>query len=144
MGMMRIETRDGRTAFAPREEIVGAAAWALDAPPDALELRLFWYTQGKGTQDVGIVETVRFDRPGRDDRREFRLSLPAAPYSFSGKLVSVLWALELVAEPSREAARLELTMGPAGKEVVLPESAPAGGPAPGGKPAGCGCRTFFL
>ncbi len=122
MNSLRIETLDGGAAYGPREEIAGRASWSLEKPPDAVELRLFWYTQGKGTQDVGIVRSVRFDGAGREDRREFRFTLPEAPYSCSGKLVSVCWALELVALPSGQTGRFEFTMAPGGKEIVLPEA----------------------
>ncbi len=37
---------------------------------------------------------------------------PRSPYSFSGKLISLIWALELVALPGREAARTEITLAP--------------------------------
>ncbi len=122
MNSLRIETLDGGTCYGPREEVAGKAWWSLEQPPDTLELRLFWYTQGKGTQDVGIVETVRFDHPAREERRDFRVTLPEAPFSCSGKLLSICWALELVALPSGQTGRLELTMAPDGKEIALPDA----------------------
>jgi hypothetical protein len=138
MGTMKVESRDGRAAFVPGEAIAGTASWSFDAQPDAVELRLIWYTQGKGTQDVGVVETVPYGPVAREDRREFKLHLPASPYSFSGKLISLLWALELVAQPSGESARFEFVLGPGGKEVVLPEP-----PPPKEDPAGPP-RGFFI
>ena len=47
------------------------------------------------------------------------MTLPAGPYSFSGRLISLIWALELVAEPGNHVARVEITLGPDGQEVVL-------------------------
>ncbi len=39
----------------PGQLIEGTAGWSLpDAPRSAL-IRLFWYTEGKGTRDVGVV-----------------------------------------------------------------------------------------
>jgi hypothetical protein len=119
MSTLRIETRDQKTRFLPGEEISGAVVWWLDTPAEAVELRLFWYTQGKGTQDIKIVETTRFEHPGTQGTREFRLRLPDEPYSFSGKLISLLWALELFVEPSEEVARLDITMSPTGGEILL-------------------------
>ncbi len=98
MSRLEISTEGGRLAFHPGEELRGTASWSLDAPPTKVELRLFWRTEGKGSQDVGVVETLSFDGAGAEDRREFRLRLPPGPYSFSGKLISLIWALELVAE----------------------------------------------
>jgi hypothetical protein len=45
--------------------------------------------------------------------------LPLAPYSFSGKLISLIWGLELVLEPSQETARFEFTLSPTGEEIML-------------------------
>jgi hypothetical protein len=119
MSALFIELRPDRTAFEPGEELAGAVRWQLDTPPRAVELRLFWFTRGKGTEDAGVVETVRFDGPLPEEIRSFRFRLPAAPCSFSGKLISLIWALELVAEPSKEVARREIVVAPGGQEVRL-------------------------
>jgi hypothetical protein len=127
MASMQIDLRDDRTAFEPGEELTGTVSWKLDAPPRTVELRLFWFTRGKGTEDAGVVETVRLEHPGIEDTRPFRFRLPDAPYSVSGKLLSLLWALELVAEPSKTVTRRELVMAPDAREVQLkslPDSLP--------------------
>jgi hypothetical protein len=120
MSKLRIGTRDERRQFRPGAEIAGAAGWELDQPPRAVEVRLIWFTRGKGTEDVALVETVRFDQPKAAEARPFRFVLPGKPYSFSGRLVSLTWALELVALPGKQSARFEFVLGPEGKEVVLP------------------------
>jgi hypothetical protein len=119
MSQLKLGLRDNRTAFRPGEEIVGAAGWQLDRPPKSVEVRLFWYTCGKGTQDVGVVDTVRFEQPQREEARPFRFIAPAEPYSFTGKLITLVWALELVVKPGDESARLELTISPTGQPIVL-------------------------
>jgi hypothetical protein len=45
--------------------------------------------------------------------------LPAGPYSFSGQLVSLVWALELVASASKTVVRREIEVGPDRREVRL-------------------------
>ena len=45
--------------------------------------------------------------------------MPESPYSFSGKLVSLLWALELVAEPSGDTERKDISITPTGTEISL-------------------------
>jgi hypothetical protein len=117
---LQIEMCDGVTAFHPGDEIEGTVRWRLDPAPQRLEVRLFWYTRGKGDQDVGVVETLPFDNPGIEERRSFRFRLPAGPYSFSGKLISLLWAIEAVAEPGSASERCEITVSPTGREIVLP------------------------
>lgn len=119
MEWMQVETRGGTTAFVPGEVVEGTASWQLEKPAQSVELRLFWYTQGKGDQDVGVAATVPFPEPGLQDRRGFRISLPLGPYSFSGKLISLLWALEVVAEPGSRAGRLEIIVSPSRREIQL-------------------------
>jgi hypothetical protein len=126
MERMQVETRDGATAFAPGEVVEGTVSWQLEKPAQSVELRLFWYTQGKGDQDVGVVSTVPFPEPALQDRRSFRISLPLGPYSFSGKLISLLWALEVVAEPGSRAGRLEITVSPTRREILLQPHLPTG------------------
>ena len=120
MPTLKLGLRDQRTAFSPGEEIGGAALWELDAPPTLAEVRLVWSTRGKGTEDAEVAATVVFDAPLAGDTRPFTLRLPAGPYTFSGKLISLGWALELVVQPGAHCDRVEITLAPGGAEVVLP------------------------
>ena len=126
MSRLEISTEGGRLGFHPGEELRGTASWSLETPPTKVELRLFWRTEGKGSQDVGVVETLSFDGAGAEDRREFRLRLPPGPYSFSGKLISLIWAFELVAEPGADAGRQDITISPTGREIVIASAGGAG------------------
>ena len=122
MGWIQIETEAGANAFLPGETIKGTVSWQLDPPLTNVELRLIWYTEGKGDQDLQIVEATEFQTPGIVDRRGFTVRLPDGPYSFSGKLISVLWALEVVAQPQDRAGRLPITVSPTRREIVLPQA----------------------
>lgn len=119
MSWIQLELRDGVTSFRPGELVQGKALWQLDGPPESIELRLFWYTQGKGDRDVGIVESIPFSRLAAQDSCSFQLRVPEGPYSFSGKLISLVWALELVAQPGDQARRVEITVSPTGEEILL-------------------------
>ncbi len=119
---MSIEIEDDRRVYEPGSEISGRALWVLQDPPKDVQLRLFWYTEGKGTQDVGIADEVSFG-PNPEGRETFRLHFPDTPCSFSGRLLSIRWALELVAEPSGETERIDLVMGPGRREIEVHESA---------------------
>jgi len=144
MSHMTVEARDGRTAFEPGGTVEGTAAWSLDGAPGGVSLHLCWYTRGKGTEDVRVVERVRLEGAGREDRRDFRFALPRTPWSFSGTLVSVCWAVELVVEPGPESTRLEITVAPGGKEVVLPADVPQKDEDPGAaRGKGGVLRSFF-
>ena len=119
MPKLHLGLRENRTSFFPGEELSGAALWELDTPPQRAEVRLVWSTKGKGTEDAEVVATVTFDTPQAGDTRPFALRLPAAPYSFSGKLISLGWAVELVLQPGSQCARTEIVIAPDGTEVLL-------------------------
>lgn len=125
--MIQVETRDGVTSFRPGDEVAGRAWWQLDRQPDEIVARLFWYTRGKGTQDVIVVQEETFPAPGGQDQRKFSFRLPEGPFSFSGHLISLIWAVEVVVQPGDESGRVEFTVSPTGDEIRI---APAEAPAP--------------
>lgn len=119
MNELSIEISENRTAFEGGNEITGTARWQLDHAPREMELRLFWFTRGDSNQDTGVAETFQFEHAGASDSRPFRVRLPEAPCSFSGKLFSIVWALELVPKPGKDAARVEIIVGPKGQPVKI-------------------------
>jgi len=119
MSELRIEVDGGRGWFLPGETLSGRAVWRLDDDADAVELRLFWYTSGKGTEDVTIVDSVRTDAAGTAGERAFNFRLPDGPYSFSGSLITLTWAVELVTLPDGATERIELIVAPTPVEVRL-------------------------
>ena len=127
MDTLSIALLDDTTAFAPRQTVQGTIQWSLQTNPEHLEFSLFWYTSGKGTRDVGVVETARFDNPGSCGSKDFAFPLPDGPYSFSGKLISLIWAVELTCKPGAETVRREITLSPTGREIVLSEVSARGG-----------------
>ena len=123
MNVLRIDISGDMRGYKPGETISGRVTWQVEQAPRSAELRLFWYTSGKGTQDVGTVDSIVFDTPQMNDDRAFSLRLPREPYSFSGKLISLVWALELIVEPGANVERQEFVMSASGREVVLGEGA---------------------
>lgn len=117
MNDLRIETE--YEVFYPGNQAVVTAVWSLDKEPESLELRLVWNTSGKGDQDLKVVQIHRIDVPAAQGRKDLTLTLPWGPYSFSGKLISLIWALELVVFPDGDSARKEIVIGPNAQEVVL-------------------------
>ena len=119
MSRMHIELPYGRSAFEPGDEVELLLSWELDESPESVELRLCWNTAGKGTTDLAVVEKVPFEFPNAVETRRTTMALPSAPYSFSGQLISLIWAFELIAFPSESSTRQEITIAPAGQEVRL-------------------------
>lgn len=123
MSWVRIDLEEGRTAFLPGEELTGTVSWSLDPgdePAESAEVHLLWFTRGKGTRDSAVIATERLEGPpSRSDRRDFRFRLPVGPYSVSGKLVSIVWGVEVVLDPGARAERIEIVVSPTGREVLL-------------------------
>jgi hypothetical protein len=118
--MIRLGLRESQTAFRPGETIAGAVLWEFEKPPATAEVRLVWFTRGKGTEDGGIAATVPFAEPPAADTREFCFEAPNGPYSFSGTLIAVLWAVEFVVTPGKEFERIEIVIAPDAREIALP------------------------
>jgi hypothetical protein len=124
MSVLGLTVGGQRRAFSPGEAIEGVASWRLDAPPQSVEVRLFWYTKGKGTRDVGVAQVVNPPTTAAAAEVQFKVVAPQAPPSFSGRLISLQWALELVIEPGSLAERVDLTIAAEGREIVLHPEGP--------------------
>jgi len=118
MEKLEIETADGADSFRPGQALEGTVRWNLQENPESIEVSLCWHTAGKGTEDVGVVETLRFEAPGSLGAKDFRFELPAGPYSFSGSLISIIWAVEAAAWPMGETVKRQIIVSPTGKEIV--------------------------
>jgi len=108
-----------QTAYRPGETINGSVSWSLPVPPAQVSVELFWTTRGKGQVDSEVVQSRQIKHPPASGQERFTLKLPNGPYSFSGKLVSVLWGLRLMIHPSQEQAQVNLTVSPTGQEINL-------------------------
>ncbi|MEM9883576.1 MAG: hypothetical protein AAF800_11730 [Planctomycetota bacterium] len=115
--MLTVEINGNQTAFRPGEPIDGLAGWQLDDPPKGVEVRLFWQTAGKGTEDVSVVEAARFDGPAAVDAQTFHFTAPGGPLSYEGNLIELRWGVEVVARKVNEAARVSLVVSPDGEPV---------------------------
>lgn len=130
---LEIKVDYDNTQFTPGETITGNLTWMAPAGTNEVALRLFWFTQGRGTQDIKLVDERTWPvspSGGSQGNEKFAFPLPAEPYSFSGKLITLTWALEAVALPSEVSKRFEFTLSPNGKEVEL---TPVNNPATGDK-----------
>lgn len=119
-----LSTADGRRAFEPGEKIELVAEWACDRQVERAEIRLVWFTRGKGDTDSALVERVRLDAPRQTDTRSVELQLPEAPYSFSGNLVSLVWAVRLELFGAAKPKQIQIVIAPLAREVVLDADEP--------------------
>lgn len=124
MSTVRIGTKEDQRAYRPGETIEGAIGWELPEAPGSIEVRLFWQTRGKGTEDVEVVDRLRLERPLAQGAHSFRFMAPPEPVSFSGRLIALNWALEVVVLRQGPSARFDLIIAPDGREIVLGAAIP--------------------
>jgi hypothetical protein len=119
--LLSIELEGGCSALAPGQTVAGEAAWQVDLAK-SVEIRLFWYTAGRGIRDVQIIDSKSIAAPNSAGQTQFSFQLPEQPYSFSGKFISLIWAVELVIQPGDHSTRAEFIMAPGGKGIVLADA----------------------
>jgi hypothetical protein len=100
MNWIQVETEGGVTAFRPGDVIAGRARWQLGEAPEEAELRLFWYTEGKGDEDLSVHYFERRTPTDADDGdlrplRRFRTRLPNSPLSYRGAILNVCWCVRV-------------------------------------------------
>ena len=118
--MIQIQLGSVDGTYLPNEEISGSLAWK-DLPDscERIEIRLIWYTSGKGEQDVGIAEVKTQSMPAQSGSTKFNFIAPHRPFSVSGKLVSIHWAVEAVTFPGLNSVKESLTISPTRSAVQL-------------------------
>ncbi|MCP4898582.1 MAG: hypothetical protein GY906_16540 [bacterium] len=117
MSWVKLNLVEDKMWFEPGASLQGQVAWSFDSEPDRLELRLFWYTEGRGTQDISIIDSKVLEEPGLNGSMELTFRIPEGPYSFSGKLITLKWAIEAISEPENLVERIELLIGPRPVEI---------------------------
>jgi len=118
---VELQLRNDPGALVPGEVLEGSVGWGLDSAPSSAVLRLFWYSAGRGSMDVEIVEELTLPAHRAEICGDFRIPLPNAPYSFRGQLVSLRWAMELVIDRGKHVKRIDLTVSPWVEQVTLPK-----------------------
>ena len=116
MTTITIERRDLR----PHETVTGRVAWDFEKEPRNLELRLCWFTRGRGTEEARTVEVLPLGDTLRGERA-FSFRLPAEPWSVNGTLVQIMWALEVVAKKTGSLGVEEFVVAPQRSEITLHE-----------------------
>ncbi|MEM9414316.1 MAG: hypothetical protein AAGA29_02405 [Planctomycetota bacterium] len=114
---LALDRTDG--GYRPGEAITGLMRWSLRQPPERIDVRLFWWTSGKGSSDSGLAGELTFEGLAAQGEQAIVFDTPAGPYSFSGKLVTIQWAVEAVARPGKEVARAAVVLSATGSEVTV-------------------------
>ena len=118
--MIQIELQNKQKAFRPGDSIEGRVNWeGFENEVEKLEIRLIWFTSGKGTRDFEIADSLVESAVGERGSMGFSFEAPSRPYSFSVSLISLTWAIEVIFFPDHEAENLELVISSTAEEITL-------------------------
>jgi hypothetical protein len=133
--MLQVILADNGTNFRPGHTIAGTVRWQFSKPPKRFAVNLGWSTRGKGSEDSEVIDSAIVESPATKGEHAFRFTAPASPYSFSGRLISLVWTLEATTASRDESAVVEIVIAPGGREIELPklESAAVGGVTTGSR-----------
>ncbi len=98
--LLECDTRIAR----PGQTVAGEALWDLQDDPETIQINLGWYTEGKGTRDEELVETIMVNNPGTIGKQTFSFVMPEGPLSCSGRLISFLWGIECSLKKGKDKA----------------------------------------
>ena len=130
MSQFNIEFHQTEHTWKPGQLISGEVTWKdLDPESESIEIRLIWFTRGKGDRDFEVIHAKSVDRPEVAGGEPFEFPAPNWPASFSGKLLSLIWAIEVICFPSRTAENHEIVISPTGQPLSTRSASPesAGG-----------------
>lgn len=106
-----------RDHYFPGETIRGEVLWDLSKDTEEVTLSLGWWTSGAGTKDESIFDFTSWTTPPRIGKETFAFTLPPGPFSFSGRLISLEWALELTAKKLDGRSVQTFILSPTGQEL---------------------------
>lgn len=126
MGSLTITLSDRE--FLPGDVVSGNLSWRLETSAEALSLHLLWHTEGIGTKDAEVVQTIEIHQAGTIGERDFSFKLPLSPFSMKGTHIAIIWSVEAVCEQDNLLCREDIVVGP-GKHAVVLAAIPDSGKA---------------
>src|SRR5262249_13116359 len=108
-----------REAYRPGDTISGTLIRTADQPPQRILIRLFWFTSAIAQRQIGLIATKIINNPKPNDSTNFEFQLPEGPWSFSGTITGLDWAIEAIMFPSRFHTRVPFSFGPMGQRTSL-------------------------
>lgn len=107
------------TELQPGQQFSGKILWALAKAPKEVQLTLGWSTEGRGSTDHKIEAELSWTTEATSGEEPFEFTLPPAPYSFDGQLISLMWELKLSVLKGKAEHQLPITVSPHGSAIAL-------------------------
>ena len=121
--MIKISFNEPSATFAPGDPINGTVTWkSVSEDTSHFEIRLIWFTSGKGSIDVEVVDSISVAKTAAAGETEFKFTAPTRPFSFSAKLISLNWSVEVVEFPSCDGHKQNFVLSSDRNEIFLKKS----------------------
>jgi len=121
MSNIQITLDEHERGYRSGERISGNVVWKHEPSKKNKPVRvnLIFYTEGRGSRDVEIVDTLEL--PIDQKSANFSFLLTGDPPSFSGALISLSWAIEAVLPSPKSSDKVDFIVSESGKPVHLNE-----------------------
>ena len=103
----------------PGDRITVQVDWDHVARSTAIDVRLCWLLATPAQQRVIVNARESEPYPFTRGSRAFTFTLPQTPCTIHGRLMRILWLVEVVLLPTRHCVRLGFVVSPDGEAVVL-------------------------
>lgn len=95
---IRLDSPEGQ--YQPGDNLAGTYRIAGASEPQSVEISVYWFTEGKGDEDVGVAffeKRVADDANGPTPQAQgmFSTPLPDSPLSYDGVIVKVRWCVRV-------------------------------------------------
>lgn len=112
-----------RINIAAGSTISGVVKWQSIEQSEPLELRLSWHTEGRGTMDRKIIYQQALPIVTHLQSHRFSIKAPEGPYSFTGRLIELIWTISCVSKKGKVLDSTQLYLSRDGRAVELYELA---------------------
>ena len=119
MNKIDLKLINERSSFKPGSILKGSIIWNIDIVPETITISLCYWTEGRGTQDAVSVAKHEVKITNSSGEQPFEFLIPNSPWSFSGKLISINWAVAAEIRSKKLFTLIPITISPTAAEINL-------------------------
>lgn len=107
-------------ALKPGGVLEGTVMWELESPAKKITINFFWFLEKYGdVEETNIISSLEAENIQPHGYKNFAFDIPRQPYSFSGNLFSIKWAVECVVD--KDSVVQDLVVSNNGQEIEAGE-----------------------